>query len=124
MTFAFWILGILAYVGAASWTFGYVRGATNDKTGWDTPAPLFSALLFPIIFAIVALKMLVVPMQKLGLSMQQKQLAEKKQRIELQQKTRIELEEAEKELDKEFAELEYAEEVVEKKRARAPRSKR
>lgn len=118
----FWILGILAYLGVAAWTFGYVRGATDDDTGFETPIPTFASIFWPITLAIITVKAITIPLQSLGLAMQQKQVAKKKQRIELQQNTRIELEKIEKELEDEFLLLEEAEQSVAKKRTRGKRS--
>jgi septal ring factor EnvC (AmiA/AmiB activator) len=109
MAALFGILVALGYIAAAAWTFGYVRGATNDESGFDTPTPLFSALAWPITLLVA---MVIVPVQRAGFTFQQHKLEQKKKRIALQEKVRIELQEAEKALDAEFDILERQEQQV------------
>jgi len=111
MTVLFVLLGLVAYASVGAWTWGYTRGAVEDETGWETPVPLLAALFWPFILTGIAMKLLLVPLQSMGFKLQQRQMLQKKQRIELQTKTRIELEEAEKELEEFDLELEKAKKV-------------
>jgi hypothetical protein len=99
MTALFIVLFLAAYSCVGAWVWGYTKGAIEDKTGWDTPVPLLSALFWPFVLTGIIMKTMFVPLQAMGFALQQKQMLQKKQRIELQTKTRIELEEAEKELE-------------------------
>ena len=119
------LVGLVAYASAGAWCWGYIRGVIEDETGWNTPLPLLSALLWPAVLVVIAMRMLLIPIQAMGFSLQQKQMLQKKQRIELQNKTRIELEAAEKELLEEFQELEDWEQADKKlkKASRIPHGK-
>lgn len=102
------LLSLVGYAGIGAWTWGYIRGAVEDQSGWDTPVPLLAALFWPLILTGIVMKLLLVPLQSMGFALQQKQMLQKKQRIELQTKTRIELEEAQRELEDFDLELEEA----------------
>lgn len=103
MSILFLIALSIAYVSAGAWTFGYVRGAVNDQqNGWETPLPLFSAILWPLTLLGA---MVILPVQRAGFAFQQHKLEKRKQRIALQEKVRIEIQEAEKELEAQFEEL-------------------
>jgi len=105
------LLSVIIYPAVGAWIFGYVRGALNDKTGWETPLPLFSAMFWPIALVAIILSHIVVPAQAMGLAFKEKKLTEKRKRIELQEKVRVELLEAEKEIERQFQELEELEET-------------
>jgi hypothetical protein len=113
------LLGLIGYASVGAWTWGYARGALEDETGWESPAPLMAGLFWPIILTAIIMKCILVPLQAMGFSLQQKQMIKKKQRIELQTKTRIELETAERELEKAYNELEEEENAAKKPKKRA-----
>ena len=114
------ITAILGYIGVGAWMFGYIRGTINDYSGFDTPLPLFGAVAWPISLLI----MLAIPLQKMGLASQKKQVEKKKVRIELQKKARIELEQVEKELEEEFRLMEEAEQANEKTKQKLAQRKK
>lgn len=111
MTFLFILLCLASYASVGAWTWGYARGALEDSTGWETPAPLMAALFWPFILTGILMKLMFVPLQAMGFSLQQKQMLKKKQRIELQKKTRIELEAAEREVEEIYNALDEEEKV-------------
>lgn len=119
ITALFILLGLVGYAAVGAWTWGYARGALEDKTGWETPAPLMAALFWPIILTGIMMKLILVPLQAMGYGLQQKQMIKKKQRIELQTKTRIELEAAEREMLEVYNEMEEEEKAIKKPKKRA-----
>lgn len=115
------ILSVLGYIGVGAWTFGYVKGATEDKTGWCTPIPMLSAVFWPFSILLLLLSYaVIIPAQRMGFAWQQSKLNKKKQRIAMQEKVRVELKEAEKELEAQFKELEEAETKARKMQIRHP----
>lgn len=107
------ILSIIAYIAAGAWTFGFIRAATNDPDGWETPIPIVSAVFWPIVLVGAILKNIAAPAAALGFSFEKRRLEKQKKRIELQEKVRVELKkieqenaEAEKYLEEEWQALE------------------